>query len=911
MTLLASTASDDHQLFTTTVSGATDLTALVHVSGAIGDYDWSGMSLQFERSPDSTINLPTCTLISETHAVCANHAGYSATPIAAGDEYHFRTPAGTIATGIVAEKTQIGSLDVALIRFTADPSVELARYPILLEQEVMATNTFWAPEHNSIVLLRECTTVTDDYIFHDDGGWGGTPASSGRPCMVPLDDGSLAILGTHYTAGAFPRLDYHHSLIQAELDGFGETVDTVEVGDAVPDTDIDLTTNLFARWRLNGTVNDSSGNARHGTLQGAAAFVSGGRTGGTCLSTVNANDYMTCGTGNPGGTFSVGGWVKWNGVSSAVQVLFCKCDTFAVGDMEWQMNWTPGTTQIGANRAGAGASPTWSNSDSVDLAFQADRWEHVFFTYDGTNLTLYRNGVQISPARAYAIGDDNAALIKIGANAANAFQFEGFFEDVWIFENRVLTAEEVVGVMNAGDITVTSPQWRQIIQRDTTTLLGDIDISGFYDPLLGTPTDIQAKHASGSYASLSNLIISGGVFNGTLTDVPTGVGDLTVKRTDTNATFVQPLVGVGRNFLVIGQSNAEGLGTNQQTYSGAATCSRFTEDHSTWRAMADPSDSDSGSGSIWVLLANLLSAADTTCPLSFHTAADVGTGLIPLEGDAAEWDKATSGASYLDMQARLSASGVNAIEQCLWHQGEAEAYNPVTTAEYYAAMVEFMENISVDVPGSPRVRIAQLGQIPNTEPVDEVHAIRQAQQLLWSHSLALPGPACYDINLADESGDSIHFKTNTELQTMADRWYACIAGGSPPRIVSASATPGGTSLVLRYDQTLVTTALGATAFTVTGSVSGAIVVSAAAAAGKLVTLTLADPTIAGETLTVIFASGNTGQGVTVPTVSATLLAPAQTFIGGAGGVTGDSASFTVHTHAHFSPAHFPVSYLGH
>jgi hypothetical protein len=232
MSSFVSTNSVDHQLFTTTVGGATDLTTLAPVAGAIGDYDWSGMSLQFERSPDAVAALPTCTLISDTHAVCANHAGYLATPIAAGDEYHFRTPAGALATGVVEAKTAIGSADVALIRFTANPSAALARYPIMLDLEpTMDGRTFWAPEHNSTARLREVAVFTVNSVFHSDGGWGGDVASSGRPCMVPISGRRMVLMGTHFGSNIFPRLDYHIALIQAELANHSEAADTASAID--------------------------------------------------------------------------------------------------------------------------------------------------------------------------------------------------------------------------------------------------------------------------------------------------------------------------------------------------------------------------------------------------------------------------------------------------------------------------------------------------------------------------------------------------------------------------------------------------------------------------------------------------------------------------------------------------------
>jgi hypothetical protein len=233
----ASTDSDDHQLFTITLAGATDLTTLAYVDGTIGDYDWSGMSLHFERTPDATVNLPTCTLISATHAVCANHSGYLATPIAAGDKYHFRTPAGALATGTVAAKTQIGSGDAALIRFTGNPSAALARYPIFLNQEVMIGRTFWAPEHNATANRLRGNIVeaaTFYHVPHDDDDWPASVLSSGRPCMIPLVDGSMAIMGTHHQSDSFPRLDYLLSLINAELAGYGEAATTFSAGASGP-----------------------------------------------------------------------------------------------------------------------------------------------------------------------------------------------------------------------------------------------------------------------------------------------------------------------------------------------------------------------------------------------------------------------------------------------------------------------------------------------------------------------------------------------------------------------------------------------------------------------------------------------------------------------------------------------------
>ena len=209
------TAYDAFNIFTTTVSGGTDLTELV-VSDDAADFDWSGMSLQFQRGEDGLANAPVVTLISRRVGISADHLGYSATPIAPGDTYFFRTPAGAVVSLVVESTESVYSVvggvlqltDTKLIKFTEEAPESLAVYEFEADSETV--DYFIAPEHNCTLKLLEVTnypayvvlpTAVPRHFYgaqHVDGGWdAGAVASSGRPCFVPYDDGTMRLYGHH------------------------------------------------------------------------------------------------------------------------------------------------------------------------------------------------------------------------------------------------------------------------------------------------------------------------------------------------------------------------------------------------------------------------------------------------------------------------------------------------------------------------------------------------------------------------------------------------------------------------------------------------------------------------------------------------------------------------------------------
>ena len=198
------------------------------VNSEVDDYDWSPLSVVTYHSSDWTQSIPV-TLISDTFGISANHNF----PNVAGDKCWFRSQAGDAYVATVADTTTLTNSGATLVRFSSDPSTALARTPIVndgsLQRYVAATGKFWQFYQTLSIRLRQCSgfqygvlsAVNGGYcdIFtHDDGGWsqGDITTGSGRPAVVPLNDGRLILLGTA-EFGASPNGNDRVSLDKAQI----------------------------------------------------------------------------------------------------------------------------------------------------------------------------------------------------------------------------------------------------------------------------------------------------------------------------------------------------------------------------------------------------------------------------------------------------------------------------------------------------------------------------------------------------------------------------------------------------------------------------------------------------------------------------------------------------------------------
>lgn len=248
-------------------------------------------------------------------------------------------------------------------------------------------------------------------------------------------------------------------------------------------------------------------------------------------------------------------------------------------------------------------------------------------------------------------------------------------------------------------------------------------------------------------------------------------------------------------FLVAGQSNAQGRFTNNQSYTGSDAAYVFDENDTAWRTLADPTDSDVAFGSAWPIVASRISDNHGDI-VAFITTADGGTGLVAPDAD---WTK--GGAQYTNMINRLAASNVYKLDAILWYQGERDIVNGIASAAYQTALSQMIDDIQADTGfSSVQLVTALVGEYSGQTDAN-VNNIRNAIINRWENDAdILPGPTGHDQSFAD----GLHWATDGEATTLANRWYRAIAyhiyGGteSPRGPQFSSAVRSGTTVTVTF-----------------------------------------------------------------------------------------------------------------
>jgi hypothetical protein len=204
-----------------------------------------------------------------------------------------------------------------------------------------------------------------------------------------------------------------------------------------------------AHWRLDEQLGnvalDSSGNARTGTVVGAL-WTAGLR--GNALAFDGVDDRVSCGAWNvTGAAITVSAWVKLDPsfVDNDARIV-----SKAVGTQEQDHWWMLSTITVGADRRlrfrlKAGGATTTLIAGSGNLALNT--WIHCAASYDGVNMRLFMNGVDVGSAPKTGALDTNAAEIWIGSNPLTVYApFRGIIDDVRIY-NTAMDAADVVAVM--------------------------------------------------------------------------------------------------------------------------------------------------------------------------------------------------------------------------------------------------------------------------------------------------------------------------------------------------------------------------------------------------------------------------------------------------------------------------------
>lgn len=302
---------------------------------------------------------------------------------------------------------------------------------------------------------------------------------------------------------------------------------------------------------------------------------------------------------------------------------------------------------------------------------------------------------------------------------------------------------------------INSPSANYTYQRNVSDQ-SDITIRGRYAGV--APTTVEARFNGGTWTEI-DASPSGLAFSGTLSAQAAGQGALEVRASDdTSVNDSISDVGIGDVFILGGQSNSDGRGTNLQSYSHATLNAKKYK--TSWVECTDPVGYNSVYGSPWPLLATQIMAA-TGFPVAFVAYAEGGTSIT-------EWIVTTP---RYDTLKHLAWSAGASYRALLWWQGENDVTDGMAEATYNSHLDSLAASIASDL--GCKIMPCKLVDMSAYSPGYDEAAINSAISTAWGdNSNVLTGPDFSDIT---PSVDGIHMKTDAELQTAADRWYTAIA----------------------------------------------------------------------------------------------------------------------------------------
>jgi len=211
--------------------------------------------------------------------------------------------------------------------------------------------------------------------------------------------------------------------------------------------------NLKAYWRLENET-DTSGNGFTLTNNGTIAFNAAKYFKGCELGTANTNKHLNVNNdlGITTGAISVSMWVKSNTTPSGgvVTSLFEHGDSGSDTRRWIRYNDAAGTPQLQFNRQKENIA---NDAFSYNITLSTSEFTHIVYTYDGTTIRGYVNGVDIGNVAASGNGASGVDIdyTYIGARRSQTPAVTSYAniltDDVAVF-NRALTATEVLSIFN-------------------------------------------------------------------------------------------------------------------------------------------------------------------------------------------------------------------------------------------------------------------------------------------------------------------------------------------------------------------------------------------------------------------------------------------------------------------------------
>lgn len=230
------------------------------------------------------------------------------------------------------------------------------------------------------------------------------------------------------------------------------------------------TSGLVGYWRLGETTSTmapSSGAVSGTVFNSPTRGVAGATVDDINLAVTLNGTTQYIGFGNNyanASSYSVECWVKFTSVAatSGFQTFVSKEDYGTTPASGWGLYLEEATNTISFVRM-----DTTSVKKMNAGSFTSGVWYHIVATYDGSNLRLYSNGVQIGTAVASAIGaKTSTAPMRIGQAGTGGDFFGGTIDELAIY-NVALSGATILAHYQAASITATF-----LSRSDSGTIVG-------------------------------------------------------------------------------------------------------------------------------------------------------------------------------------------------------------------------------------------------------------------------------------------------------------------------------------------------------------------------------------------------------------------------------------------------------
>ena len=386
---------------------------------------------------------------------------------------------------------------------------------------------------------------------------------------------------------------------------------------------------------------------------------------------------------------------------------------------------------------------------------------------------------------------------------------------------------------------------------------------------------IEASFNGGSWASIGTTDANGYLV-GTLTGQAAGSGTLSIRvagQVSAAATVSNVRVG----FMVTrgGQSNADGRGDNiTLTATRSIASSAWANSTATQKSW------------IWALLQDRATAL--SCPVIMGGRSAGSTRLYfdsggTSDGRHGHWAYNNPGTVIADNFAILTNYAFTQQTEpnfCIWHQGEEDAANGNTKAQYKTALVNMWTEFQSRTGWANKLWVMSLGR---NSPVSDANtdAIRLAQIEAVNENPTLfeMGGCLAHLTVGDGGSDLVHFWTQAQKDAVVAVFLRhALGSGRGPRFSSMVAS--GTTITIQCTGgvTPLTISGGEAASPIGWTVTdggGSKTVTAVAVSNLQITLTV-NSSLSG-TVTVKWLSGATGIGTTLLDSDGTTPVPPEPF----------------------------------